>query len=444
MKKFHWFAIFAVIVLTVGLFAVGCDSTEPDPDPEPEPDEVPYNSDVDNSFIETATSGYTVAVSNMETDSGTVFTSGDTVTERVVTISGTVPDYLGTRRTTEEPERVILNADGGSCMSPGPWNDADTISIGFDQTIHVSYQHSGVMCTGDWGYTITVTNIGTGTIAWQRQVLQGIGADVDQTTGSLDLTAGNYEIHVSTVTGTQTRVTATYTPGGSGVVGSSIVVYHNGNLYPVSEASPGATYSHVVDLANGGNTIRVLVIGNFDPGAQADLANIFAISDPIDVFCITEDMAIRVVLSWQIDDSDVDLHLIGPGGKVWGLLDCYFSNRTPNWGDSSSTLDDPILDHDNTSGYGPETIVLPIPADGLYTVLIHYWSDHGGGDAPTLVSVNLNESSSRSYGPNVLVDEEYWIVTGIRVNGGVASFASAPDSSALFESEGTFARPRNK
>lgn len=441
MKKFHWFAIFAVIILTVGLFAVGCDSTEPDPDPEPEPEEeVPLHYDVDNSFIETATSPNVVSVATMETDSGHVFASGDTVTERVVTISGSVPDYLSMRQATTESERLTLNVRASSTL---PAEDSEEFTIGFQQTISVGYRHSGMSSLGSWGYTITVTNTGTGTVHWKRDVYQGTGADVDQTEGSLDLPAGTYELHVQTVTGTHTEVTATYTPGGT-VVNSTIVVYHNGQLYPVSEASPGASYSHVVDLANGGNTIRVLVIGNFDPAAQADLANIFAISDPIDVFCITEDMAIRVVLSWQIDDSDVDLHLIGPGGQAWSLLDCYFSNRTPNWGDSSVTLDDPILDHDNTSGYGPETIVLPIPTDGLYTVLVHYWSDHGGGDAPTSVIVTLNESTQRLFGPNTLVDEEYWIVTGIRVNGGVASFASAPDSAAIFGSEGTFARPRNK
>lgn len=432
-----------VIVCLLVVFAVGCDSTEPEPEPDPEYEDVPYNSDVDNSFIETVTSDDTVVVTSLVTDSGAVFSSGDTVTERVITISGTVPDYLGTRHTTEEPERITLHADGGSCMTPGPWNDADTITIDFDQTISISYNHEGVMCTGDWGYTITVTNIGTGVIAWQRDVLQGIGADVDQTTGSLDLTAGTYEVHVSTVTGTHTRATVTYTPGTGGVVGSNIVVYHNGNLYPVSEASPGASYSYVVDLANGNNTIRVLVIGNFDPAAQADLANILAVSDPIDVFCITEDMAIRVVMSWQIDDSDVDLHLIAPGGKAWTYDDCYFGNETPNWGDSSETLDDPSLDHDNTSGYGPETIVLPIPDDGLYTVLIHYWSDHGGGDAPTLVTVTLNESSQRSYGPTTLTDGEYWLVTGIDVSGGVAAFASPPDSASIF-SDPALARPLKK
>jgi len=252
-----------IACFTAAFFMWGCPEKNDSPDADT-PEEVPYNSDIDNSFIETITDDDTIVVSSIVTDSGVVIADGDTAHERVLTISGTVPDYLGAKRTSEQPERIELSADGGSCLNPGPWNDADTFSTSFQQTVSLSYSHNGVMCTGDWGYTITITNLGTGTVAWKRDVLQGIGADVDQTTGSLDLPAGTYEIHVSTVTGTHTYASLTYTPGSGGVVGSSIVVYHNGNLYPVSEATPGATYSHVVDLVNGDNVIRVLVIGNFE------------------------------------------------------------------------------------------------------------------------------------------------------------------------------------
>jgi len=37
-----------------------------------------------------------------------------------------------------------------------------------------------------------------------------------------------------------------------------------------------------------------------------------------------------------------------------------------------------------------------------------------------------------------LIDEEIWIVTGIRVTGGTAAFAAAPDSASLFNYPTTF------
>ena len=425
--------ILLLICFAAAIFILGCPEKSSGPEAT-EPEAVDFQSNVDNTFIATVTDDDTVVVSSITLNSGgTAIASGDTVEERLITISGTVPDYLSSKRTATATTSITLDADGGSCMNSGPWNDADTFTIGFQQTISVSWDHQGVMCTGDWGFTITITDIYSDSVMFRRDVAHGIGMNVDQTEGGFDLPPGTYEIHVSTFTGTHTYVNLTYTGGTGGVTGASIVVYHNGNLYPVSEAEEGATYSYVVDLFNGSNTIRVLVIGNFDPAAQADLANIFAASDPIDLTCITDEMAIRVVLTWQLDDSDVDMHLIEPGGYFNYYSDCYYGNRTPNWGDSSSTFDDPILDHDNTSGYGPETTVLPIPQDGLYTVLIYYFGDHGNGPAPTTVAVTLNETASRTFGPRTLVNQEIWIVTGVSVSDGVASFASAPDSSSLMQ-----------
>ena len=423
-------------IVIIGLVALwGCPESSSEPDDTDEPEEVFYDPDIDNSFMETLTEDDTVEVSSIMAG-GVAVSSGDTVEERYIEIEGSIPDFSALRAAgyspTAETERMSLAADGGSCMSPGPWNDTDTFTIDFQQTVSVSYDHRGVMCTGDWGFDIYIKDATSGNVMWSRVVDQGLAADVDQTTGSLDLPPGTYSIDVSTYTGTDTYVNLTYTPGTGGVVGSNIVVYQNGNLYPVSEAEAGATYSHVVDLNNGSNTVRVLVIGNFDPAAVQDLENIFAASEPFDIFCMSEDMAIRAVMSWQLDDSDVDLHLVEPGGTYFVRPgDCYYGNLNPNWGDSASTLDDPVLDHDNTSGYGPETITLPQPQDGIYTLIIHYYSDHGSGDAPTTVNVTLNESNSRSFGPRTLTDEEVWIVTGIDVDGGTASFTAAPDSSSL-------------
>jgi len=159
---------------------------------------------------------------------------------------------------------------------------------------------------------------------------------------------------------------------------------------------------------------------------------------------MTEELSIRAVLSWTIDNSDVDLHLVGPDGTVWSEMDCYFGNETPDWGVEGVTLDDPMLDFDNTSGYGPETIVLPEAEDGLYNVVVHYFSDHGGGNAPSKVEISLNEDISRTYGPRTLVDEQMWIVAGIRVSGGVASFASPSDSTTLFTMPTALHRPMTK
>ena len=439
MKKLNlrWFALFAALFL----FFAGCskdDETTNDNTSE-EPQSVYYEPEIDNSFVDTLSiPGDTVEILSLTTASGDTIHDGDTVDTRVITIHGRVPNFVA-KSTASAESTIYLNADGGSCMNPGPWDTSATFVIDSTQTVSVGYTHEGVMCTGDYGFTIRITEQTTGTVYWVRDLNQGTGMAIDTTYGTLTLPPGTYEFYVTTVTGTRTRARLTYTPGTGGAIGK-IVVYENGNLYPVADAAPGAEFDYAVDLNRGTNTIRVLIVGNFDPAAQLDLANIFGASEVINVTCITEEIAIKAVLSWSIDYSDVDLHLVAPGGKLWTENDCYFANLNPDWGDPEQSLDNPMLDIDNVSGYGPETIVLPSPVDGLYTVVVHYWADYGGGDAPTTVAVTLNETDTRTFGPVVISDGQYWIVTGISVSGGIAEFASPPDSASLYDTTSSLAR----
>ena len=72
---------------------------------------------------------------------------------------------------------------------------------------------------------------------------------------------------------------------------------------------------------------------------------------------------VRVVLSWDTDQTDLDLHLITPDGQH-----CFYGNRVlPNGG---------ALDVDVTTGYGPEIISMPAAPKGAYHVYVNYY---GGG-----------------------------------------------------------------
>jgi uncharacterized protein YfaP (DUF2135 family) len=72
---------------------------------------------------------------------------------------------------------------------------------------------------------------------------------------------------------------------------------------------------------------------------------------------------LRVVLSWDSDNTDLDLHVIAPdGGHGW------YGNRVLDNGGA--------LDVDVTTGYGPEIFAMPVPLKGRYLVYINYY---GGG-----------------------------------------------------------------
>jgi len=72
---------------------------------------------------------------------------------------------------------------------------------------------------------------------------------------------------------------------------------------------------------------------------------------------------LRVLLTWDSDGTDLDLHLVTPdGGHVW-------------YGDRA-IANGAALDVDVTTGYGPEIVAMPAPIKGQYLVYVNYY---GGG-----------------------------------------------------------------
>jgi uncharacterized protein YfaP (DUF2135 family) len=75
---------------------------------------------------------------------------------------------------------------------------------------------------------------------------------------------------------------------------------------------------------------------------------------------------LRVLLSWDTDATDVDLHVVGPTGEH-----TYYGDRVAPSGGA--------LDIDVTTGFGPEIYANPSPPEGVYHVYVNYY---GAGDRP--------------------------------------------------------------
>jgi murein DD-endopeptidase MepM/ murein hydrolase activator NlpD len=88
--------------------------------------------------------------------------------------------------------------------------------------------------------------------------------------------------------------------------------------------------------------------------------------------------ALRVVLTWDKADTDVDLHVQdSKGNHAW-------------YGDLTG-IPNGVLDHDDVDGFGPETFTLEqMEKDVTYNVFIHYYSDHGNGPTNAKVVVYLD------------------------------------------------------
>ena len=74
-------------------------------------------------------------------------------------------------------------------------------------------------------------------------------------------------------------------------------------------------------------------------------------------------VALRIVMSWDADETDVDLHVLEPSGE-----EAYYGNRRTQAGG--------FVSEDVTTGYGPEEYLAKTADRGVYKVLAHYYASH--------------------------------------------------------------------
>lgn len=82
---------------------------------------------------------------------------------------------------------------------------------------------------------------------------------------------------------------------------------------------------------------------------------------------------LRIILSWDTNNTDLDLHVVTPDGEH-----SYYGNRVLKNGGA--------LDIDVTTGYGPEIFSSPAPANGTYLVYLNYF---GGNSEKEITTANI-------------------------------------------------------
>ncbi len=83
---------------------------------------------------------------------------------------------------------------------------------------------------------------------------------------------------------------------------------------------------------------------------------------------------VTVVLTWNKDDTDVDMHVFDP-------------DDNHAWFGALGGIPGAAIDHDDVDGFGPETFTMLEPRLGLYKVRVNYYSDHGNG--PTVATLRV-------------------------------------------------------
>jgi len=80
---------------------------------------------------------------------------------------------------------------------------------------------------------------------------------------------------------------------------------------------------------------------------------------------------IRVVINWNMNNADIDLHVKDPNNE-----ECYYGHRETKIGGRITS--------DNRNGYGPEQFLLKKAVKGKYRIYVNYFSDRRFTDAGPL------------------------------------------------------------
>jgi uncharacterized protein YfaP (DUF2135 family) len=134
----------------------------------------------------------------------------------------------------------------------------------------------------------------------------------------------------------------------------------------------GGQFTATFALGRGANAIEVIAPaadGKSEP-ARARL-NLYAQIPRLDL---------QVLLFWDTDQTDVDLHITEPSGEQVN----YTSKESKNGG---------RLDRDDTDGYGPEIYVISSAPTGSYTIAAHYYGDRDTGQTTATVMVIAREGT---------------------------------------------------
>ena len=106
---------------------------------------------------------------------------------------------------------------------------------------------------------------------------------------------------------------------------------------------------------------------------------------------------LRVVLRWGENPRDLDSHLVGPTADG-GRFHIYYSNKTSGRN---------YLDHDDTSSYGPETITIYETTPGVYTYLVHDYTNRNSSNSNALAQSGAYVEVY--YGDSQIALETYYV-----------------------------------
>lgn len=139
----------------------------------------------------------------------------------------------------------------------------------------------------------------------------------------------------------------------------------NGVAMPIS-TDEGGNFQRPYSFGNGSNSIEV----RSGDGKHSKRVQFY------DGYATKPRAKLRVVLGWDTDGTDLDLHVVSPDGAH-----VFYGNRVAANGGA--------LDVDVTTGYGPEIYANTSPPPGTYLVYVNYYGSGSGNSDVTTAQVTI-------------------------------------------------------
>jgi TonB-dependent SusC/RagA subfamily outer membrane receptor len=92
---------------------------------------------------------------------------------------------------------------------------------------------------------------------------------------------------------------------------------------------------------------------------------------------------LRIVVDWNKDETDIDLHILEPGGE-----ECFYSHRQSRAGGRMA--------EDFTQGYGPEEYEIKNAQKGKYSIRVNYYGDrYQKKQVPSFIKLTIYKNFGR-------------------------------------------------
>lgn len=137
---------------------------------------------------------------------------------------------------------------------------------------------------------------------------------------------------------------------------------------------------------------------------------------------LARERGIRAMLTWDGATSDLDLHIVGPGGTYLDRQTSLSSRSKEPMNFSGEVIDD-------LEGFGPETATVEAPPDGVYGFVVspEFDGDDPGSNATLRLVFDGRPVTRGALGPQYLsadIQREIWVVGVLHIAGGAASWTS--------------------